>query len=93
MNKQLTDSERAKLHQGILQALNSMPAQLRRIFVLSRYQSLSPEELARLMNLKPEQTSILLQSAHQSFSHHLRSLVSTLPVETSSEADVYCDCA
>lgn len=91
MNKQLTAEERAKLHQGILRALDSMPAQLRRIFVLNRYQNLSSRELAELMNLRPEQTNILLESAHESFSHHLRSWVRALPMKQKGPVGICCN--
>lgn len=90
MNKQLTAEERAKLHLGILQALDSMPAQLRRAFVLNRYQNLSSQELGEQMNLRPEQASILLQSADSSFSHHLRSWIRTLPIEVTDGAGACC---
>ncbi|HLV02912.1 MAG TPA: sigma factor-like helix-turn-helix DNA-binding protein [Acidobacteriota bacterium] len=91
MNKRLTAKERAKLHQGILKALDSMPAQLRRIFVLNRYRNLSSRELAKLMNLKPEQTSVLLESAHESFSHHLRSTVPVPPMGQKNSARMCCN--
>jgi DNA-directed RNA polymerase specialized sigma24 family protein len=53
-------SERTKLSKRIVEAVNQMPAKVRRVFVFSHYRGFSLQEIAGCLGMKEEEVESLL---------------------------------
>lgn len=54
-------SDRTKLSERILEAVNQMPVKVRRVFVFSHYRGCSLQEIAGCLGMKKEEVESLLR--------------------------------
>jgi len=65
--------DRKFLHSQILKALESMPKRLKEVFVLTHYEALSEDAVARKIGIERPEVELLIYDANSSFQRALRS--------------------
>ena len=63
--------ERKKLSKRIVEAVNHMPIQVRRVFILSHYRGLSLQEIAAGLGIEESEANSLLRCGNTLFSRTL----------------------
>ncbi len=82
------NSEREKLFDRIIEALNEIPHLPRQVFILSHYKGLSSEEIATRIGVEQQDVRFLLRRANTFFYERLGPLVPREESRTLRRAEV-----